>query len=309
MACGKNPLVTLVLLVRINNDLKSGVLVLNRSVGYTRDVYTSNLAIVWGQGNTKYSKWQSQRPQCRLHVDHAPMDLLKPNLVGEDLNNWKLNLIVDTLDLAGRQQELKLDLTDRLVNIEGTLVAKGIPRYIAIPQENIPFVFESVAKYVEKYPDAEIVYCNVPEDKEGGTIIYVHASASEEGPLVFKTVNVEAVASFQHYHQSKGLNPMRHVDYDALKVEANLTVGFDPTHGNIYFGGGASVDLIKAKASCFELTLGIGVDSGFGIQDWSYTMDILGCGVVIGKHIGVEVFGSSFGINLGTIWEGVAALF
>jgi hypothetical protein len=125
-------------------------------------------------------------------------------------------------------------------------------------------VFTQVRQYCDGLTDAEVKYCNVDDDKEGQTLVYVHSSASESGPLVFKTLNAEATISFQHYYQSAGLSPMQKVEYDAFVIEADATVALDPTHGNVYAGIGVNLDLIKAEAGCFELTLGSGLDTGIG---------------------------------------------
>lgn len=64
-----------------------------------------------------------------------------------------------------------------------------------------------------------------------------------------------------------------------------------------YIGAGASLNLIKTSASIFDLTLGAGVDTGFGIKDDSVTIKALGTGITVGRKIGISVLGSSFDID------------
>lgn len=153
------------------------------------------------------------------------------------------------------------------------------------------------------------MYCDVDENKEGQTLVYVYSTASEKGPLIFKTLNAEATISFQHYYQSAGLQPMEKVEYNAFTTQADATAAIDATHGNLYVGAGVDFDLINAEAGCFDLTLGFGLDTGIGIKNWTFNSELAGSGVMIGKYIGVEVFSSSFGINLENLFGGTADLF
>ncbi|KAF9177428.1 hypothetical protein BGZ51_008769 [Haplosporangium sp. Z 767] len=80
-----------------------------------------------------------------------------------------------------------------------------------------------------------------------------------------------------------------------LTAEVGATVG-------TYVGAEANVSLIKAKASIFDLNLGVGVDSGIGIRDDSFDARVLGCGIQIGRKVSISAFGSSFGIDFGRLF-------
>ena len=64
----------------------------------------------------------------------------------------------------------------------------------------------------------------------------------------------------------------------------------------------AGVHLPKVEASAFDLNLGVGLDTGGGIKDDSLEVKALGCGVTVGRKVGISVFGASFGIDFGKLF-------
>ena len=70
------------------------------------------------------------------------------------------------------------------------------------------------------------------------------------------------------------------------------------------FGAGvdASVNLVNAKASVFDCTIGLSASTGAGIKDDSVKVEYLGTGFSIGRKISVGAFGTSFGVDLGRLF-------
>jgi hypothetical protein len=97
-----------------------------------------------------------------------------------------------------------------------------------------------------------------------------------------------------HLAQSTG-KPIEDVNVDVFTASVSATAG-------TYVGVEANVSLVKAEASIFDLNLGIGVDTGFGIKDDSLGAKFAGCGIEIGRKVSISVFGSGFGIDFGRLF-------
>ena len=50
-------------------------------------------------------------------------------------------------------------------------------------------------------------------------------------------------------------------------------------------------------------TLGLGVSTGAGLKDDSASVKLLGCGLTIGRKVGVSFFDSEIGVDLGKVSE------
>ena len=53
------------------------------------------------------------------------------------------------------------------------------------------------------------------------------------------------------------------------------------------------------SAGPVDLNLGVGVSTGAGIKDDSVNVKVAGCGVTVGRKIGVSVFDNSISFDLG----------
>lgn len=85
-----------------------------------------------------------------------------------------------------------------------------------------------------------------------------------------------------------------------------------------YFGAsaGTSVSAMHAEANA-KATLaagdvgplsyhaGVGVGTGAGIKDDSVTVKVAGCGVQVGRKVGVSVLGNSVGVDFGKVFGGL----
>ena len=65
-------------------------------------------------------------------------------------------------------------------------------------------------------------------------------------------------------------------------------------------GASASVNLVDAKASSFDLTLGAGVTTAGG-RVMTVTVPGRGLGATVGQKIGVNAYGNCIGVDLGTL--------
>ena len=63
-----------------------------------------------------------------------------------------------------------------------------------------------------------------------------------------------------------------------------------------------SANLVDMKASIFDATIGVSASTGAGIKDDSLKVEFLGTGVTLGRKIGIGVFGTSFGVDLGRLF-------
>ena len=57
----------------------------------------------------------------------------------------------------------------------------------------------------------------------------------------------------------------------------------------------ASLSLMSSSKSGIDLNVGAGVSTGGGIKDDSVSVKLLGCGVVVGRKIGISLFDNSIG--------------
>ena len=57
----------------------------------------------------------------------------------------------------------------------------------------------------------------------------------------------------------------------------------------------ASLSLISGSMSGVDLNVGAGVSTGGGLKDDSVSVKLLGCGVVVGRRIGISLFDNSIG--------------
>ena len=57
----------------------------------------------------------------------------------------------------------------------------------------------------------------------------------------------------------------------------------------------ASLSLMSSSTSGIDLNLGAGVSTGAGLKDDSVSVKLLGCGVVVGRKIGISLFDNSIG--------------
>ena len=57
----------------------------------------------------------------------------------------------------------------------------------------------------------------------------------------------------------------------------------------------ASLSLMSSSSSGIDLNVGAGVSTGAGLKDDSLSVKLLGCGVVVGRKIGISLFDNSIG--------------
>jgi len=66
-----------------------------------------------------------------------------------------------------------------------------------------------------------------------------------------------------------------------------------------YVGVDASANVLETNVGCFSSTVGVGVSTGAGIKDGSASVKVAGCGVTIGRKVGVSFLSTSVGIDFG----------
>ena len=106
-------------------------------------------------------------------------------------------------------------------------------------------------------------------------------------------LQLSAGASASILHQVGKNGGIQTVSLDIIQTKANAWAS------QAGIGVGLSANLINAKASVFDLNLGVGVDTGVGVHDDSVTLEAAGCGFTVGRKVGVSVLGNSFGVDFG----------
>ncbi|KAG0001778.1 hypothetical protein BGZ80_008532 [Entomortierella chlamydospora] len=190
------------------------------------------------------------------------------------------------------------DLRNVIMNNDGVFQAVNVPVLLAIPDEQQAIVLNQLQQALA-LPDVKLKLFDEPD---GATVLYVNVGVDTEDAfkgtflegIPIKTYSAEARDSLMHLVKSSG-KPIEQVNVDVGTIAFGGSVG-------AYTGVEAGVSLIKAQASCFDLNLGYGVDTGIGYRDGSYEMKLDGWGFQIGRKVSISVFGSSFGIDFGRLF-------
>ena len=64
----------------------------------------------------------------------------------------------------------------------------------------------------------------------------------------------------------------------------------------------AGVHLVDAQMGAFHVKGGLGVDTGGGFVDDSFTAEVLGCGVTLGRKVEISFLGCGVGIDFGRLF-------
>jgi len=123
----------------------------------------------------------------------------------------------------------------------------------------------------------------------GFDILYAETNIGQEDGILF-IISAEASVSFIHY--ANGKDRLRTLNFDVLQVMVKDSVGW-------YNGLQLGASLINLMASVFDLNVGFGYSIGFGIKDDSLEFEFGEFGFVIGRRIGISIFGFEIAIDLG----------
>lgn len=82
---------------------------------------------------------------------------------------------------------------------------------------------------------------------------------------------------------------------DAQFFSASAGASTSMTHAE----ANAKVTLAGGDVSVFNFHLGAGVSTGGGIKDDSLSLKLAGCGVQVGRKIGISAFDNEIGVDLG----------
>lgn len=267
-----------------------------------------------------------------------PLDQVIGNLNGkfvwgfkrfsQSAQNITLNGTVLSAELKAEDGTWKPDTIDldlRFMGRDGVLTAVDVPALVGVPEADKGEFLGQLGEALDKDPDAKLVALKEPDGKttfvlpnkkssvplykvatggDEGTIGYAAAKAGKEDEPngIFTALGAEAVASVFHVAQQKGRAiETLDVNVGSVKVGATIAgIAGGPDHMlPTYVGADASINLLDAKASVFDLKLGVGVETGAGIKDGSLDGHVLGCGFTFGKKMSISVFGNSIGIDIG----------
>lgn len=177
-------------------------------------------------------------------------------------------------------------LDDRIKNFDGRLIYNFDKCMILADATN----HEDVALWLKDiYAEhRSTVQTLIAEGADGKKYMYVDTTFEKhEGVLL--EVSAEAEASVFHVANDNG--GMKTVEVSVLQVEAEAWGG---TTGA---GVGLSANLIDVNAACFDITIGIGVETGAGVHEGSVTFKFMGCGITLGRKLGISIFGCTFAID------------
>lgn len=102
---------------------------------------------------------------------------------------------------------------------------------------------------------------------------------------LFPTANAKAVGSIYEVKDSGGDK------HQFLGADVGATAGS-------YLGVDAGVHAYKLETEGAKLKIGLGIDTGAGIQNGSAEVKFLGTGICIGREIGFSFLGSEFKCKL-----------
>eukprot|EP01119_Soliformovum_irregulare_P024104 TRINITY_DN8570_c0_g3_i1.p1 TRINITY_DN8570_c0_g3~~TRINITY_DN8570_c0_g3_i1.p1 ORF type:complete len:166 (+),score=37.24 TRINITY_DN8570_c0_g3_i1:67-564(+) len=126
-------------------------------------------------------------------------------------------------------------------------------------------------------------------------------------------LGIEGNAQVLSIHNDKtGMN----IDARFLGVGAGAKVGLDPSaiwsaknaDGKAALIGGkaeAHLKMVEADVGPFHLNLGLGLDTGAKVENSTVDVGALGCGVKVGRKIGVSVVGNEFSVDIVEIGKGI----
>lgn len=87
--------------------------------------------------------------------------------------------------------------------------------------------------------------------------------------------------------------PIEQVDAQFFSGSAGVEVS------NTYAGANAKATLSGGNVSVFDYHLGAGVSTGAGIKDDSVSVKVAGCGVQVGRKVGISAFDNEVAVDLG----------
>lgn len=186
----------------------------------------------------------------------------------------------------GSWVQARYELRNSLLNNDGVFEAVQVPALLVLSPESEKKVLEQIEKSAETDPNFKF---QVFEEPDGATTFYINGSVHTDGVLL-KSVTAETRASLMHISGKHG------VDVEVLTVGTSVSVGS-------YTGFEVGVSLFKGGAAGFEIDLGVGLDTGIGIKDDSFSVELEGCGFTIGRKIGISVFGASLSLDFGGLLD------
>lgn len=221
------------------------------------------------------------------------------------------------------REEFHLILQDdgNLVVRKGTVDAPGEPVWSSLVElntENEPPVVKDVKQtwlHEVKYDEMKIgetrILLSFGNDKyvlmQGNKVDpetmpidigEVHSGVQVTKNFLGPSFAIIAAASIIH-SGTTGSNDLSSVDFSLFTPQAKAEIS------SSYVGAGASLNLIDGQVSVFNITLGLGVDTGIGIKDDSVTFEVLGTGFQVGRVVSVSAVGSSFGIDFGRVFNSI----
>lgn len=198
-------------------------------------------------------------------------------------------LAAELCKIDGSWVAATFDMRDRILNADGNFQATQVDALVGIPPNQEQTFLKALGEALNK-PGFKLQAC---EEKDGSTIFYYNGGIEEKG-TVFKTYSADAKLSVMHVAKSTG-KPIEQLSVDVFTAQASASAG-------AYLGVEAGVSLISAEASIFNLTLGVGLDTGAGIKDDSLEVKVAGCGMTVGRVVSISAWGSTFGIDFGRLF-------
>ena len=87
--------------------------------------------------------------------------------------------------------------------------------------------------------------------------------------------------------------PLEQVDAQFFSVKTGVE------RSRTYAGANATATLSGGSVSAFDFHLGAGLSTGAGIKDDSVSLKVAGCGVQVGRKVGISAFDNEFAVDFG----------
>ncbi|KAH8652177.1 hypothetical protein BX600DRAFT_441080 [Xylariales sp. PMI_506] len=204
---------------------------------------------------------------------------------------------------AGLYAPVVFNLDQNLKIRDGNLLVENLPVTIAIKEnEAIEEAARQLAEKLKKNPELQIGKV----EKNGAAFWRVGlGSEINDDDEIFTTVSEEFTLIFLKAFDNSG-RKIETLDVEMLKLKAGVEIGY--VHGlpvpiPTYIGAEAGVSLFVAKASVFDIEFGISGGVHLGWKEASLEADFAGCGVVIGRRIGIAFGGAKVAIDLGRFFD------
>ena len=202
------------------------------------------------------------------------------------------------------------------MNADGVLKAVKVPMAIAVGSDALQLFEKQLAGLIATSPKLKVQCAHGP----GAQLWYVNTGDHFEDGTAFATFTPTVSVAMTRIMQTRSVSiewftvdaltgiphfklPGSALDIVGQKRRRTNHVGpqqrtLDKSHGfSTYFGYYSNINLFRARASVFDMNLGLGVETHDGLSDGSVKTHLAGCSITVGRPVRVSSFGNSFALD------------